>query len=652
MKRNNHRLAAGTLAASVLVALGAYASSRAIEGAARAIEGAAPATLAIATTSAHSAANAPAARAAQNRRMPLATAPAQTGFDRFIVKYRDGSAARRSPAALTDQLNAALRRAGISGSTALSTGARATLSLSHVRKLGVGADVVRATRKLNKAEADAFLKQLRADPAVQYAQPDYMKHRLDVVPNDPHFADLQWDYTDPVGGIKAPTAWDTSQGEGVVVAVIDTGYVDHSDLNDNVIPGYDFISLYGQDDENPDVAGDGDGRDADAHDPGDWVDSTMPWCGGSSSSSWHGTHVAGTVAAVTNNGIGVAGVAYKAKVQPVRVLGHCGGTTSDIADAITWASGGEVDGAPANTSPAEVINMSLGGGGACSDDPATQEAIDGAISRGVTVVVAAGNDGSDAANFSPASCKGVVTVGATGIDGAKSWFSNYGATVTLSAPGGNATSGGDSDEHWIWSLGNSGAKEPVAGADGEVLMGFIGTSQASPHVAGVVAMMQSAAIASGKPALTPAQVKNILRGTARAFPVTPPVSTPMGAGILDAAAAAYAATQDVSDETAELLSNRVAMTAQTGAAGDELLYRIEVPAGTRSLNLRSYGGSGDVSLYVSYDNVPTTSVFDRKSAKAGNSEAVVITNPAAGTYYLRIVGEQAFANVSVMGLYQ
>lgn len=615
MNRNTRYLAAGTLTAAVLVAMTAYAATGTSHSAAP-----------IATTAAHSIATTPAARLLQSRRtVPLSRAQAPTGFDRFIVKYRDGSVARRSASATVDHASGALRRAGFAGASAL--------SLSHVRKMGVGADVMRASRRLSKVEADAFLAQLRSDPAVQFAQPDYIKQRLEVTPDDPYFGQLQWDYTDPTGGIKATSAWDISQGEGVVVAVLDTGYADHSDLNDNLVPGYDFII-----DEQ--VAGDGDGRDADAHDPGDWY--------GGYTSSWHGTHVAGTVAAVTNNGAGLAGVAYKAKVQPVRVLGHGGGYTSDIADAIVWASGGEVDGVPANENPAEVLNMSLGGNGSCSQDPVTQAAIDGAIGRGVTVVVAAGNDSDDAAYHSPASCKGVVTVGANGIDGAKSWFSNYGATVTLSAPGGNATSGSDSNERWIWSLGNSGSEGP----EEEGLIGMIGTSQASPHVAAVVALMQSAAVAAGKPALTPAQVKNILRGTARPFPVTPPVSTPMGAGIVDAAAATFAATQDIGDEEAELLSNRVPMPGQTGAAGDELLYMIEVPAGTRSLNLRSYGGSGDVSLYVSYDSAPTTTLYDRKSAKPGNSEAVVITYPTAGTYYLRVVGEQAFTNVSVLGLYQ
>ena len=153
-------------------------------------------------------------------------------------------------------------------------------------------------------------------------------------------------------------------------------------------------------------------------------------------SSWHGTHVSGTIAELTNNSVGMAGVANKARVLPVRVLGHCGGYTSDIADAVTWASGGHVDGIPDNTNPVQVISMSLGGGGACSASDVTGQAISGAISRGVSVVVAAGNSNANVANYTPASCPGVIAVAVSGITGKRAFYSNYGSGVTLSAPGG------------------------------------------------------------------------------------------------------------------------------------------------------------------------------------------------------------------------
>ncbi|WP_460727271.1 S8 family peptidase [Lysobacter rhizosphaerae] len=558
----------------------------------------------------------------------------QGSFDRFIVKYRTGAAASRSTGTLLNTVNAAAMRAGVAGLAIQANGTRTALGLQHVRKLAIGADLVRLSRHLTQAEADALLVELRADPMVEFAQPDYLRQRLSFMPNDPHYG-YQWHYFHPTAGIQAPTAWDTTAGEGVVVAVLDTGYLDHADLNANIVPGYDFII-------DTDVAGDGDGRDADAHDPGDWV--------GSDDSSFHGTHVAGTVGAVTNNNLGMAGVAFNAKVQPVRVLGHGGGYTSDIADAITWASGGTVAGVPANATPAEVINMSLGGYGACSTDPVTQAAIDGANSRGVTVVVAAGNSNTDAAQFSPASCKGVITVGATGQTGARASYSNYGGTVALAAPGGDYT-GVAPDYGVIWSLGNTGTQAPVASPGGDLYVGMQGTSMASPHVAGVVALMQSAANAAGKPALTPAQVKTVLRATARPFGVTPPFSQSIGSGIVDAGAAVQAAMQDIPADTSMLLTNRVAVSAQSGTAGDALTYRIIVPAGKTSLNLRTYGGSGDVSIYVARDRMPSTASYDRKSAKAGNAETVVITSPAAGTYYLLVTGETAFANVSVLGLY-
>src|SRR5439155_26204113 len=165
-------------------------------------------------------------------------------------------------------------------------------------------------------------------------------------------------------------AWDTTSGAGVTVAVLDTGITPHSDLTGNVIAGYDFIS-------DPPTARDGDGRDPNPNDEGDWFNAGE--CGSTTpeTSSWHGTHVAGTIGALTDNGVGVAGIARNARIEPVRVLGKCGGFTSDIADAITWASGGRVSRVPRNPNPAKVINMSLGGSGACGRT--FQRPIDGAV---------------------------------------------------------------------------------------------------------------------------------------------------------------------------------------------------------------------------------------------------------------------------------
>lgn len=437
--------------------------------------------------------------------------PEPGGFDRFIVKYRNGSAQQASATSLNQSLSTAAR------SVAASKGG--ALGLSRLRRLAVGAEVVVSSTKLNAVQAETLMRQLAADPEVEYVEVDRRMYPL-VTPNDSRFSE-QWDLQNSTTGISATTAWDKSTGNGVVVAVIDTGITPHSDLSANLVAGYDFITDAG-------IAADGGGRDSDPNDPGDWT--TAGQCGigqGAHNSTWHGTHVAGTIAAVTNNSKGVAGIAYGAKVQPVRVLGKCGGYTSDIADAIIWASGGSVSGVPANATPAEVINMSLGGEGAC--DTTTQNAINSAVGRGATVVVAAGNSANNASQNNPANCSNVVTVGATDSAGKRSIWragaqeSAYGTVVDVAAPGSS-----------ILSTLNSGTRTQST----ETYAFYDGTSMATPHVAAVVALVQAAATAAGGNPRTPAQIESLLKSTAKPFPTTP--DKPIGAGIVDAAAAVNA----------------------------------------------------------------------------------------------------------------
>uniref|UniRef100_UPI0022558D27 S8 family serine peptidase n=1 Tax=Dyella silvatica TaxID=2992128 RepID=UPI0022558D27 len=224
--------------------------------------------------------------------------------------------------------------------------------------------------------------------------------------------------------------------------------------------------------------------------------------------------------------------AFNAQVVPVRVLGHCGGSNADIADAITWASGGHVDGVPDNTHPANVISMSLGGSGECPAESVLGSAISGAIGRGVAVVVAAGNENQDVATSSPANCAGVVAVASTGITGQRAFYSNYGSGITLAAPGGgvyrnDASDGDQATTGSIWSAINEGATTPAAAGYGAMA----GTSQATPHVAGAVALMQSYRLSLGQALLTPAQVSSVLTSSAAAAHV--PSDQPIGAGILD-----------------------------------------------------------------------------------------------------------------------
>ncbi|GAB6196737.1 S8 family serine peptidase [Lysobacter xanthus] len=449
--------------------------------------------------------------------MNLAGLQSQAQHDRFIVKYRDGSTAAASANAMHSSLATAASASGLAKGKGL--------SLTRVRHIATGAELVKSDRKLDRVEAEALMRQIAADPNVEYVEVDRLLHPT-LTPNDPSYPQ-QWGYQSTTAGIYANQAWDVTNGSGIVVAVIDTGITTHSDLGTNIIAGYDFIT-------DTFVSNDGNGRDSNAADPGDWnTDSTQCTTG---NSSWHGTHVAGTIAALTNNAKGVAGVAYGAKVMPVRALGRCGGYTSDIADAIIWASGGTVTGVPNTTTPAQVINMSLGGGGAC--DTTTQNAINGAVGRGTTVVVAAGNDNANAANYSPASCANVVTVGSVTSAGARSSFSNYGAAVDVSAPGSS-----------ILSTLNSGTTTPST----ETYASYSGTSMASPHVAGTVALIQSRRKALGLALLTPAQVESNLK--ANTYPIPAGCSLGCGTGIINARKSVDAAGGTTGGGTTQTYTN-------------------------------------------------------------------------------------------------
>ena len=547
-------------------------------------------------------------------------------YDRFIVKYRDGSTARASSATLQRSLLGAVSRA------ALGPANGRAVSASKLRRLGIGAELVQTSRKLDRVEAESLLRQLATDPEVEFVEVDARRYAR-LVPNDTYYNQYQWHFKDPVGGINLPAAWDNATGAGVVVAVLDTGITTHSDLDANILPGYDFIS-------DTFVSRDGDGRDANPRDEGDWNPVAGECYTGSpvQDSSWHGTHVAGTVAEVTNNAKGMAGGAFNAKVVPARVLGRCGGYTSDISDAVIWASGGTVAGVPANANPAEVINLSLGGSGACS--AVEQNAFNIAIANGSTVVVAAGNDAGNVSGYSPGNCTGVITVAATRITGGIASYSNYGNRIDISAPGGGGGVDGNPGGY-VWSTGNAGTTVPTS----ETYFGMGGTSMSAPHVAAVVALMQSVA----ETPLTPAQVLATLKSTARAFPVAPPANRPIGAGIVNAAAAVQAVIGGGEPPTATVLTNNVAVGGNTGAKDAVVQYALVVPAGATNLSFISFGGTGNADVYVKYGSAATATNYDLRSARPGNNEVVNIAAPQAGTYYVSLVGKTKFANVSVRG---
>jgi len=271
---------------------------------------------------------------------------------RIVVKYRDENvtaAARRNehlPQALVDR---AALRSGI--------------ALAHERPMSGGSYVLRLFQAIPAAQARALTRLLDNDPDIEYAEPDLLKEPA-FTPNDVYYSQ-QWHYQSPPsqpGGVNLPPAWDITRGSAsIVIGVIDTGILPHPDLAGRYLAGYDMIS-------DALVANDGDprncttpgacsSRDGDATDAGDWVTAGENASGyfqgcRSGDSSFHGTHVAGTIGALSNNGQGVAGVNWVSSLLPVRVLGKCGGYTSDIADAIVWGSGGAVPGVPANANPA------------------------------------------------------------------------------------------------------------------------------------------------------------------------------------------------------------------------------------------------------------------------------------------------------------
>ncbi|MGW7454253.1 S8 family serine peptidase [Streptomyces sp. NPDC054787] len=544
---------------------------------------------------------------------PAATVAPTAPVENLIVGYKSSASEASSNSAAADDASAKGEKAG--------------KKAKFDRRLGTGAALVSLGGTVAPADAADVMAQFRADPDVAYVELDSRAYPTAVTPNDTEYA-KQWDLFEPTAGMNVPAAWDKTTGSGVTVAVIDTGYVAHSDLAANIVAGYDFIA-------SSTAARDGNGRDSNPADQGDW--SAAGECGtGStaSNSSWHGTHVAGTIAAATHNAKGVAGIAYGAKIQPVRVLGKCGGATSDIVDAITWASGGTVAGVPANATPAKVINMSLGGSGACT--ATYQNAINAAVARGTTVVVAAGNSNSDAAGFSPASCNNVINVAASNRAGDRSYYSNYGASIDVAAPGGETRRATDTPgtvttpENAILSTLNAGTTTPGA----ELYKPYQGTSMAAPHVAGLAALLKSA-----NSALTPAQIESAIKGNTR--PLAGTCTGGCGTGLADAAATVAAVTSTppaagfenttdfaIGDNTT--VESPITVSGVTGNAPATLKVGVNI--------VHTYIGDLKVDLIAPDGTVYT--VHNRAGGSADNISQVYTVNASAevanGTWKLRV----------------
>lgn len=389
-----------------------------------------------------------------------------------------------------------------------------TARLAHdvgLKIQGVGeagnAALLRFEKPLKGRELEDALRRVRLHPDVAWVEPNVLLQRLETVPNDPDYAQ-QWHLKAPaVGGTSAinlPPAWDLTTGSaGITVAVLDTGILPHPDLVGRHWPGYDFVTNENINGVN--TSGDGDGRDPDPTDPGDWVtpdEATVLGCE-ADDSSWHGTFIAGQIAAATNNGRGIAGVNWASKVLPVRVSGKCGAFLSDVLDGMRWAAGMPVAGVPVNAHPARIINLSFGGDRPCSENPAYQQTIDAVTSVGSLVVVAGGNRATQLTR--PADCQRVLSVGAVRKDGLKTSYSSYGPTLGLMAPGGSTESG---NATLLYATSNSGKTAAVAGEN--YFDHKQGTSFSAPLASGVASLMLSL-----NPALSPAQLVDRMRAGVR-----------------------------------------------------------------------------------------------------------------------------------------
>lgn len=370
------------------------------------------------------------------------------------------------------------------------------------------AQLLRFERPLRGQALQDAVRRARLHPDVAWVEPNVLLKRLQTAPNDPGYAfqwHLQTSDTGRVSAINMPPAWALTTGSAAVtVAVLDTGTLPHPDLAGRTWPGYDFVSEV-------EFAGDGDGRDADPTDPGDWVTPTgnsVPvqqlvnagFCD-VAPSSWHGTFIAGQLAAASNNHLGIAGINWANKVLPVRVSGQCGAFLSDVLDGMRWAAGLPVAGVPPNPNPARVINLSFGGDVPCTTNALYQSAIDDVTARGALVVVAGGNLSRQL--LRPADCQRVLSVGAVRQDGLKTDYSSYGPQLGLMAPGGSVR-----ERMGLYSTSNSGLTTAVPAEDA---YGYLqGTSFSAPLAAGVATLMLSL-----NPDLSPSQLVDRMRAGVR-----------------------------------------------------------------------------------------------------------------------------------------
>ena len=454
------------------------------------------------------------------------------------------------------------------------------LQFNSVRRMSGGAQVGVVETHDSLADLKKTLSRVRADSRIAYlaldeaTSPGFDTSTVPppIAADDP-LLQSQWQFghsSEQRSAINLYDAWQLTHGSAEsVVAVIDSGVrFEHPDLAGRVLPGYDFVQTVAR-------ANDGDGRDADATDPGSGVDEAFSDAMQLSQvdcpvkhSSWHGTAIASLIAANSNDDYGMAGIDRYVNVLPVRVIGRCGGFRSDLLDAIRWSAGVIDPELPVNPTPARIINISLAIRGACT--AADQSAIDDAVAAGALIVAGVGNDQQHLDRYptSPSTCNNVLAVAALNADGTLAEYSNYGTRVDIAAPGGNDL---DHQNFPIITASNKGDMDalPVS-----LHRNYSGTSVATPLVSGVLSLMLSI-----DPELSSTELSNLLMQSSRPFPqkdngFVDCFANQCGAGMLDAA-----------------LAVRNTLAYNDGSIDPEVAAAIATAAPEKIVNAVSEGGS-------------------------------------------------------------
>ena len=499
-----------------------------------------------------------------------------------------------------------------------------------------------------------FLKQ--HSHSINTIQEDVFVQSSQII-NDPYYQ-YQWQFFSNQYGIDIDPELLYESLDSITVAVLDTGYYFHQDVDSSLInQGYDFVS-------DPNLSQDGNGRDDDAIDTG-FTPGISP-CEKEINQSWHGTQVSSIISAETNNFIGMSGIAPNADILPVRVLGPCGGYLSDIADAIRWSAGLTVPGIPINEHPAKVINLSLGGYSVCP--PFLQNAINEANDHGSLIITAAGNGNVDANTFTPANCNGVITIAASDQEGKRQAYSNFGSTIDLFAPGGNLQT------HLGKGILVASLNTNTQSQNQEGYQFVQGTSFAAPHVSGVAALLL------GKyPELTRKELKDAL--VLSSLPGNDQTCTDVctdSVGVVNAKRAIQyiedlkalntvqnTHTLESTHSTISLnpgllianndsptlpfilyIDNHETLKGLQGLKGSQAYVSFTVSENISSLTLR-LEGQGDADLYLNYQKIPTSNQFICRPFIQGSNEVCELENLQPGYYFILIEGFDKYHDVSL-----